>query len=164
MNRTFLKRLPTALLLVLLVSCHPEGCYGPKAFGYNTKGVTVSNLFGIYTFDSGNGAVLDAKGFTNHSGYVELKSDMTFVFSEMPCIVSFPKKGVYSSTTGRWKIIPHNAIWEIEFYDGVGLNSICGYYVLDLPILGESPPHGIELAINHNEGYYIRLQKSQNRR
>ncbi len=159
--KTFLKILPTTLLLFFIVSCHPEGCYGPKAFGYNTQGVVASNLFGIYTFDGANASALNAKGFTNGAGYIELKSDMTFVFSEIPSVVHVPQKGVYFSTTGKWRIIPHNAIWEVEFYDGVGLNSIGGFSVLSLPILGETPPHGMQLAIKHGEGYYIRLQRSE---
>jgi hypothetical protein len=156
--KSFFRVLPTSLLLLLMASCHPEGCYGPKAFGYNTKGVAASNLFGVYTFDGASGPILDRIGFTNHSGSIELKPDMTFMFSKIPCIA---QKGVYSSTSGKWRIVPNNAIWEIEFYDGAGFNSIGGYSSLSLPILGGSPPYGIELAINHNEGYYVRLQGSQ---
>src|SRR5439155_17997305 len=160
MIRTSLKIFPVALLLVLLVSCHPEGCYGPKSFGYNTKGVVISNLFGTYTFDGTNASVLDRNGFTNRSGYIQFKSDMTFECSEIPCIMDIPKKGVYFSTAGKWRVVRSGAIWEVELYD-VDFTSMAGCYVaLSFPILGESPPHGIELAINHGEGYWIRFQRN----
>jgi hypothetical protein len=160
MRRNLPRILTVALLLTLIVSCHPEGCYGPKAFGYNTKGVAASNLFGIYTFDGFNASVLDKKGFTNHSGYIQLKSDMTFVFSEIPCIMNVPRSGVYFSTAGKWRIVPSNAIWEVEVYD-VDSTKMGGYATLAFPIVGESPPHGIELAINDSEGYWIRFQRNR---
>ena len=152
------KIFPMALPLSLMASCHPEGCYGPRSFGYNTKGVAVSNLFGTYTFDGVNASVLDRNGFTNRSGSIQLKSDMTFVCSEIPCIMNTPKRGVYFSTAGKWRIVQNAAIWEVELYD-VDFTTMAGYAALSFPILGESPPHGLELAINHGEGYWIRFQR-----
>jgi hypothetical protein len=163
MPRTWFKLLPTLLLLVLFASCHPEGCYGPESFGYNTKGVGVSNLFGTYVFDGTNGALLDKKGFTNHSGSIQLQPDMTFVFSNVPFIMNLPQPGAYVSTTGKWRAVHTKAIWSLEVYD-VDFKSMGGYASLTFPILGENPPHGIELAINHSEGYYIRYRRSQNER
>src|SRR3954468_14422715 len=142
-QRASFKIFAIALLLTLVISCHPEGCYGPKSFGYNTKGVAISNLFGTYTFDGTNASVLDRNGFTNRSDYIQLKSDMTFVCSEIPCIMYLPKKGVYFSTAGKWRIVQSAEIWELELYD-LDSGSMAGYSNLSFPILGESPPHGIE--------------------
>jgi hypothetical protein len=33
--------------------------------------------------------------------------------------------------------------------------------VLSLPVLGEAPPYGIELTINHDEGYWVRYRRNQ---
>jgi len=153
----------TVILLSLFVSCHPDGCYGPESFGYNTKGVAVSNLFGTYVFDGANTSVLNKKGFTNHSGSIQLKPDMTFVFSEVPFIMNVPQSGVYVSISGKWRAVQTKATWAVEVYD-VDFKSMGGYGALTFPILGEHPPHGIELAINHAEGYYIRYRWSQNAR
>lgn len=160
MTRASLKVLPTAILLVLMVSCHPEGCYGPRAFNYNTTRVAVSNLVGTYTFDGTNASVLNRYGFTNHSGFISLKSDMTFVCSNVPCIVGIPKPGIYSSSTGKWRAVKTAAIWEVEMYDGDS-DGIAGFSTLRLPVLSESPPHGIELTINHDDGYWVRYRRSQ---
>lgn len=157
MPRTALKILPTVLLVLLLVSCHPEGCYGPRAFGYNTKGVAVSNLVGTYTFEETN--VLNQLGFTNDSGSITLKSDMTFVCSNLPSVAGIPQQGVYSSWTGKWKPLKEHAIWKVKFYDE-DRSSTGHLHVLDLPVLGESPPHGIELSIDHDRGYWVRLRRS----
>lgn len=54
MTRANFRVLLTTILMLLMVSCHPEGCYGPRAFNYNTTGVAVSNLVGNYTFDGTN--------------------------------------------------------------------------------------------------------------
>ena len=160
MSRTRFRLLPTLLLLGLMVSCNPEGCYGPKSFGYNTKGVATSNLFGTYIFDGTNASVLDTKGFTDHSGSIQLKPDMTFVFSNVPFIMNLPQSGVYVSTTGKWRTVQTEAIQSVEVYD-VDFKSMGGYASLTFPILGEHPPHGLQLAINHSEGYYIRYRRSQ---
>src|SRR4051812_1763699 len=117
MKEILLKILPTAFLLSLLVSCSPAGCYGPRAFGYNTKGVTTSNLFGTYSFDGTNPSVLDRKGFTNHSGIIRLNSDMTFVCSNLPSIMDAFNQPVYFSTTGKWRIVPEGATWDVQCYD-----------------------------------------------
>jgi hypothetical protein len=154
------KLLLMAGFLSLFVACHPEGLYGPKAFGYNTTGVVVSNLFGTYVFDGANPALLDQMGFTNHSGSIQLKPDMTFVFSQVPFVMNVPQSGVYASTTGKWRVIQTEAIWSVEVYD-VHDMSMGGYASLEFPILGEKPTYGIELAINHSEGYYIRYRRNQ---
>ena len=160
MSRTCLRVLPTALLLLLMVSCHPEGCYGPRAFDYNTKGVTVANLVGTYTFDGTNATVLNKLGYTNHSGFISLKPNMTFVCSNVPCVTGIPKPGVYLSSTGKWRTVKTTAIWEVELYDG-DFMGMAGHIALTCSVLGESPPHGIELTINHAEGYWLRYRRSQ---
>lgn len=160
MFRHGFKLLPTLLVCGLMVSCHPEGCYGPKSFGYNTTGVAASNLFGTYVFDGTNSSVLDAKGFTNHAGFIQLRPDMTFVFSNVPFIMNVPQNGVYVSTTGKWRSVQTAAIWSVEIYD-VDFKTMGGYACLTFPVLGEHRPYGIELAVNHSEGYYIRYRKSR---
>jgi hypothetical protein len=150
-NLTFLAM---GLLLVLMASCTPAGCYGPKAFGYNTQGVAVSNLFGIYRFDGTNASILNQNGFTNHAGYIELRSDMTCVLSNVPRMWLNPAASVYVSGTWKWKPmkpVHEGGAWELEILapssDGLGPDN------LSFPILNESPPHGIEIDINHNLGY-----------
>jgi hypothetical protein len=69
-----------------------------------------------------------------------------------------PRSGVYFSTAGKWRIVPSDAIWEVEVYN-VDSNKMGGYATLAFPIIGESPPHGIELAISDGEGYWIRFQR-----
>jgi hypothetical protein len=163
MNQRLVKYCPVALLLVLMVSCHPEGCYGPKSFCYNTKGLATSNLFGIYTLDEAHALLLASKGFTNYSGSILLRPDMTFQFSEIPCIMcSTIEGGVYSSATGKWRVAKQNAIWVLEIYDTDYQKMCCRYASFTLPILGESPPYGIELTINHDTGMWIKLKKRGN--
>jgi hypothetical protein len=153
MPRTCLKLLSTVLLLGLIVSCHPEGCYGPQSFGYNTADVVVSNLFGNYVFDG-----------TNSSGSIQLRPDMTFVFSNVPLVMVYPPQNdVYVSTTGKWRTVQTKAVWSVEIYD-LDFKSMRGYASLTFPILGEQPPHGLELAINHAEGHYIRYRRSSDAR
>jgi len=163
MTRTSLKLLPIAILLLMMVSCHPAGCYGPRAFNYNTSGLTASNLVGTYTFDGTNASALIKHGFTNHSGFISLKPDMTFVCSNVPCVVGIPKPGVYLSSTGKWRIVKTAAIWEVELFDG-GFDAMSGLVALSFPVLGKFPPHGIELTINHDEGYWVRYRRSQDLR
>ncbi|MCD6048945.1 MAG: hypothetical protein K0Q55_348, partial [Verrucomicrobia bacterium] len=76
MTRQHLKLLPTLVLLLFVAACHPEGCYGPKAFNYNTMPMVTSNLFGAYTLDVPH-ATLEKYGFTNYTGSIRLKPDMT---------------------------------------------------------------------------------------
>ena len=160
MPRSILKILSTVFLLLLLASCSPEGCYGPKAYGYNTKGVVVSNLVGTYTFDDTN--VLKRLGFTNYSGFITLKPDMTFVCSNVPSVACIPQPGIYSSNwSGKWKLVTVHAIWAVKFYDEDGTGHCSS---LDLPVLGESAPHGIQLTINSDEGYWVRLHRSEGSR
>ena len=139
-----------------MVSC------GPKSVGYNTTGVIASNLFGIYTLDEDYAYLLNSKGFTNYSGSVVLKPDMTFQFSKIPCIMC-PKieGGVYSSATGKWRIVKRNAIWALEIYDMDFQTMCCRYALFSFPILGESPPYGIELAFNEDTGLWVKLKKSR---
>jgi hypothetical protein len=159
MTRATLRALLTAIFLLLMASCDPAGCYGPRAFNYNTTGVAVSNLVGTYTFDGTNAAVLSRYGFTNHSGVIRLLPDMTFAFSNVPCIVGLPKPGVYSSSGGKWRAVKTAGIWEVELYDA-DPEGIAGFSTLSLPVLGSSPPHGLELTINHDEGYWVRYRHS----
>ena len=72
--------------------------------------------------------------------------------------MSIPKLRQYSSASGKWRVVPENAIWVVEVYD-VDFEKFCGYTALKLPIIGDSPPHGIELVVNHDEGYYVRLKR-----
>jgi hypothetical protein len=160
MIRAKLKVLPTAILLLLMVSCHPEGCYGPRAFNYNTTTVAVSDLVGTYTFDGTNASVLNRLGFTNHSGFISLQPDLTFVCSNVPCVVGIPKPGVYLSSTGKWRTVKRSAIWEVELYDG-DFDGRAGFVALSFPVVGESPPYGIQLTINHDEGYWVRYRRSR---
>ena len=46
----------------------------------------------------------------------------------------------------------------MEVYDS-NFEDFCGFTTLKLPIIGDSPPHGIELVVNHDEGYYVRLER-----
>lgn len=153
----FCLRLLTAFVMLLMVSCHPEGCYGPRAFDYNTKGVAIADLAGTYSFDGTNASVLNKHGFTNHSGFISLKPDMTFICSNVPGISGIPNPGVYLSSTGKWRTVKTAAIWEVELYDG-DFTGMAGS-TLTCPVLGESPPHGIELMINHDEGYWLRYRR-----
>jgi hypothetical protein len=158
MTRASLKILSTAAFVILFAACHPEGCYGPKAFDYNTNGTTASNLVGTYQIDTPSVSVLQRKGFADRSGRLELKSDMTFVLSNIPCVWKFPLAEAYASARGKWRIAKHKAIWVIEIYD-YDFSKMCGFASLTFPILRDNPPHGIELSINHDEGYYIRLER-----
>lgn len=161
MSRQILRYCLVATSLFLMVACHPEGCYGPKPFGYNTKGVETTNLFGLYILDEAHASFLDSKGFTNHSGSIWLRSDMTFEFSKIPCLMCFTiQGGVYSSTTGKWRVAQQNRIWVLEFFDADHQKQCCQYASFTLPIFGESPPHGIELAMNHDIGMWIKLKKA----
>lgn len=152
--------LAAVLLPIFMTGCHPEGLYGPNAFGYNTQGVTNSNLFGTYSFDGTNAQVLSAQGFTNLSGFIELKPNMTFVFSNVPSVMAYPKTNLYYSTTGNWRVVQEKAIWVLEVYN-IPFGTMSGYVGFTFPILGETSPHGIELTISHDEGYWIRFSKSQ---
>ncbi len=96
-------------------------------------------------------------------GTCNVRPDMTFVFSDVPFVMSVPRSGVYVSTTGKWRTIQTEAIWSVEVYD-VDFKSMGGYGSLTFPILGEHPPHGLQLAINHAEGYWIRYRRSQDGR
>ena len=161
MPRAFYRVLPTASLLLLMASCHPEGCYGPRAFDYNTTGVAVSNLVGTYTFDGTNAAILTRKGFPNHSGFISLRPDMTFGCSNVPNMVGIPKPGVYlSSSSGSWRVTKSRVIWEVELTDG-DFEGMAGWSLLRFPVVGERAPYGIELMIDHDEGYWLRYRRSQ---
>lgn len=141
-------------------ACHPEGCYGPKAFNYSTNPVAITNLFGTYVFDGTNAAVLKQNSFTNFSGTIRLNSDRTFTCSDIPCILYPVKPGEYFSASGKWRVIQNEAICEVELYD-LDSGSLNGYSAYSFPILNETPPHGLQLTINHNEGYYIRYRRSE---
>lgn len=159
MTRQHLKLLPTLVLLLLVAACHPEGCYGPKAFDYNTKPVVTSDLFGSYTLD-GPHVILEKYAFTNYTGSIQLKPDMTFVCSDIPSIFYPPKPGVYFSSTGQWEVVHNGNIWEVKLHSP-SADSLAGFGSLTLPILNEAPPHGLELTINHDEGYFIRYRRSK---
>lgn len=160
MNRNYLKLLPTLLLLTMMVACQPAGCFGPKAFNYVTLPVTASNLFGGYSFDGTNVHILKQNGFTNYSGSIRLNTDMTFTCTDLPCILNPIQPGQYFSATGKWRIIPNGAISEVEFYE-MNSGSFNGNAIYTMPVLNETPPHGLELTINHSAGYYIRYRRSE---
>jgi hypothetical protein len=159
MVRSTLKTLLGLCLLLLLVSCHPAGCYGPKAFGYNTKGVAAANLVGAYTFDAKNAATLGRLGFTNHSGSITLRQDMTFVCSNLPCVEAIPKPGGYSSWTGKWRLTQEGLVWNVGLYDE-DFGGAPGLHGLTLAVLGDHPPHGLQLYINEDAGYWVRLRRA----
>ena len=146
-----------AVGLLGFVACHPAGCYGPKAFDYNTGGVTASNLAGVYRLDDLSRDALRKGGFNELSGHVELKSDMTFHFVNVPCAWNFPKAEGYASAKGRWRLVKSGAIWEVEIYD-YPFEEMCGYVALKFPVLRESPPHGLQLHIDHDSGYWVRVE------
>jgi hypothetical protein len=149
----------SVLSLLLLVACHPEGCYSTSSFGYNTDGVVISNLVGVYTFNTNQARTLTYLGYTNHSGYVELRADMTFVCTNIPRVMGIPQSGEYLWSTGKWRVVKVG-IWNVEIYD-LNFDGMDGYSSLDWPVIGDAPPHGLELTINHDEGYWIRLERTE---
>jgi hypothetical protein len=113
MPRSIPKILSAVFPLLLLASCSPAVCYGPKAFGYNAKGVVASNLVGTYSFDDTN--VLNHLGFTNYSGFITLKPDMTFVSSSVPWVAGTSRPGVYSTNwSGKWKPANVHGVWVVK--------------------------------------------------
>ena len=56
-------------------------------------------------------------------------------------------------------------LWIGTFKGGLSCYSesggMVGFMGLRFPIVGEFPPHSIELTINHDEGYWLRYRRSQ---
>jgi hypothetical protein len=143
---------------ILFVALHLTGCeglYGPKAFNYNTSGVVASNLFGAYHLDDTTW-VLAKKGYTNTAGSIVLKADMTFQVTDIPCLQNGANN--YSTASGSWKIQKQDAIWVVALSPQKG-QTLCGFSGLTFPVLKDVPPHGIEIHINHDEGYWVRYAK-----
>jgi hypothetical protein len=137
--------------LLLLVACHPEGCYSPESFGYNTTNTLApSNLFGLYKFDGRNASKLARDG-----GKIWLKPDMTVEFSDLP-VVNPPEPIKYDSGKGSWKLAKQGVIWEVELYD-LNLTTSNGYSIHHFPVVGTSYPYSLEAIISHDEGYWIRF-------
>jgi hypothetical protein len=145
-------------VVLFLSAC--QACSGPKDFGYNTAGVVASNLVGTYKVDETTW-VLERKGFTNLNGTIVLNSDNTFQFTSIPCVGYMGGTNVYSMSAGTWRIRKEKEIWVVEALPSMS-TTICGYGQWSLPVLGDSPPYGLQLYINDNEGYWVRYAKAQN--
>src|SRR5687767_4031047 len=105
------KKLGLCLLFLVFAACHPEACYGPKSFDYNTGGTRAADLVGKYSLDSSSQMILKQKGIADVSGYVELRSDMTFAFVNLPCAWNFPELTGRASASGRWKLVKKESVW-----------------------------------------------------
>jgi hypothetical protein len=154
----FVKRFPKLWLGLLMVSCHPDGCYGPRAYNYNTQGTTPAALVGTYRLGKDNGGTQQER--IEDDGFIHLKPDMTF---ESVQILERNGSGGISTTAlstpvvGRWRIIKTNAIWEVELLRQTANGEFSPWK--QFPIIGQKPPHEIELFIDHDRGEWIRYHR-----